>query len=412
MKSFIRRMTALAAATTTAIAGTLVASAPVQASPFGQQEVNQDRFVAVAAPVMNGASHQLLIVEQVANSRSCWAEQGNTPTIVDPLLVNFDFTGICGRSTDSNGYSIRVNGEDLGINYSLRVVRENDDMVLVGAPFLPGGDFIEIGRTNGLTTDFARIDLNQGWKFTKRTYEGRTLGHVYLTYEGDLAANPSPTPTPTPTPTPGGNDTPIPTAPSFRDISNDIYVSEIEDAVEIGFIAGFPEDGTFRPNQSLTREQLVSIVLGALEELPEVDLNVPNQTSGLSFFDVTSDRWSASKIQFAQANGIVSGYEDGSFRPAQAVTRAELMAVLRRSAEYALTLQGETATLAETQDKFDFSDIANHWANPLIDQMSSYCGVASPLNEQGTAFAPDTSAQRNYATAATLRMMNCVDDEG
>ena len=40
--------------------------------------------------------------------------------------------------------------------------------------------------------------------------------------------------------------------------------------------------------------------------------------------------------------------------------------------------------------------------------MSGYCGVASPLNEAGTAFAPDQPGLRNYAAAATLRMLNCV----
>jgi hypothetical protein len=40
--------------------------------------------------------------------------------------------------------------------------------------------------------------------------------------------------------------------------------------------------------------------------------------------------------------------------------------------------------------------------------MSSYCEVASPLNETGSSFFPNSSAQRNYAAAATLRMMNCV----
>jgi hypothetical protein len=40
--------------------------------------------------------------------------------------------------------------------------------------------------------------------------------------------------------------------------------------------------------------------------------------------------------------------------------------------------------------------------------MSAYCGVASPLNETGTNFAPDEPAKRNYAAAATVRMLDCV----
>jgi hypothetical protein len=40
--------------------------------------------------------------------------------------------------------------------------------------------------------------------------------------------------------------------------------------------------------------------------------------------------------------------------------------------------------------------------------MSAYCGVASPLNETGNAFNPNQAARRNYAAAATLRMLNCI----
>ncbi|MGC9504728.1 DUF3747 domain-containing protein [Baaleninema sp.] len=160
---------------------------PAEAALFGQQEVTQRDFVAVAAPVGDTGRHQLLVIEQQSSSRPCWSESGANPTVVDPLLLDFDFTGICGRSTDSNGYSIRVGGQDLGIQYSLRVVRQGDDMVLMGIPFRPNQPTLELGRT-AYTRDFARIDLNPGWRFAKRTYQGRTLGHVYLTNDLSLSA--------------------------------------------------------------------------------------------------------------------------------------------------------------------------------------------------------------------------------
>jgi hypothetical protein len=386
-----------------------MAPGAIAASPFGQQEVNQSNFVAVASPIGGGSAHQLLILEQIASDRACWDEVGNAPVQIDPLLLGFDFTGICGRSTDSNGYSIRMNGEDLGVQYSLRVVRQNGDMVLVGAPFRGQGETLEIGRTNGVTNEFAKIQLNDGWRFTKRTYDGRTLGHVYLTYDGNAPAlpdngNSNPLPSPGPSPNPGaGNE--------FRDIANDIYVDEINTAVNLGFIAGFMEDNTFRPQAQLTREQLVSMVLEALDTMPDVDVNLPTRATRSVFPDVSTDRWSAAKIQFAQDSGIVTGYQDGSFRPTQPVTRAELMAVLRRAAEYAQTARGNSGTLVGNQDSVEFADTTGHWANALIDQMSSYCGVASPLNERGTSFAPNSAAQRNYAAAATLRMLDCSTDE-
>lgn len=188
MKSVIHRLTTLAVATTTAALGHLAVSPAAMANQFGQQEIGSNRAIAVASPVNNGSSHQLLILEQVSSSRSCWQEQAGSPTIVDPLLLTFDFSGICGRSTDSNGYSVRLGGEDMNWRYSLRVVRQNNDIVLYAAPAsdrtLPT---LEIGRVGGATSDFAKIRLNPGWRLTKRTYNGSTLGHFYLTNDQTLA---------------------------------------------------------------------------------------------------------------------------------------------------------------------------------------------------------------------------------
>ncbi|MBD2463857.1 DUF3747 domain-containing protein [Oscillatoria sp. FACHB-1407] len=408
------------------IAGFDVAARPTTPG-FGQREVDQNKFVAVAAPVRGGAAHQLLVLEQVSNARACWNEAGNNPVTIDPLLVNFDFTGICGRSTDSNGYSIRVNGQDLALQYSLRVVNRNNELLLVGTPRNRQEPELVIARANGTTTGFAKLALNPGWRFTKRTFDNRVLGHVYLTFEGTLPApnptpsptpttprpSPTPTPAPTPTPTPTPVPTPTPSPVTFRDITGDVYASEIQQAVGLGFISGFYEDNTFRPQSPLTREQLVSMVLDALRQVPSTNpaapaIVIPQQASGNPYRDVSASRWSAAKIQAARDLNLVSGYQDGTFRPSQPVTRAELIAVLRRAAEYGQTLQSRGTELRQTQQPVAFSDINNHWSSQLVTQLSGYCGVASPVNETGTTFAPNSPALRNYAAAATLRVLNCV----
>jgi len=396
--SSARQLGAIATASFTAF-GALAAFSPAIASIFGEKEVDQNKFIAIAAPY-GQSSHKLLILEQIADTRACWNEFGATPTQVDPLLVNFDFTGICGRSTDSNGYSIRVDGEDLAHNYTLRVVEKDDDLVLIGAPNDLESPELEIGRANGTTDDFAKIVLNDGWRFAKRTYNDTPLGHVYLSYNSAIPGIEQP------------DDGEIPDNTfTFPDIATDVYAQEIQDAVELGFIAGFYEDNTFRPLESLTREQLVSMVLESLDRLPDVDLDMPTQTTSNPYPDVRASRWSAAKIQFARQNNIISGYEDGTFRPSQQVTRAELMAVLRRAAEYGQSISGSDATLWPEQDAFEFTDTNGHWASRTIEQMSSYCGVASPLNEVGDQFRPNSSALRNYAAAATLRTINCVQGE-
>lgn len=401
MTVLFRRFLGAIATTSFAAMGAVSALAPAIATPFGEKEVDQSKFVAVAAPYGSNA-HQLLILEQIADSRACWREFGGEPVLIDPLLVNFDFTGICGRSTDSNGYSVRVDGEDLGLQYRLRVVPREGKLVLIGAPDNPELPELEIGEASGISDDFVKLNLNPGWQFAKRVYNNTTLGHVYLSYNSSIPGIETPDREPGTTPNPSF---------TFPDISNDIYATEIEEAVSLGFIAGFYEDNSFRPRESLTREQLVSMVLESLDKLPDVDLDVPTTVSSSPYPDVQASRWSAAKIKFAQDNNIVSGYQDGSFRPTQPVTRAELMAVLRRAAEYGKSLRQLDPTLMPKQSAFDFADTETHWASRVIDQMSSYCGVASPLNEVGQNFSPDGMTQRNYAAAATLRMLNCVESE-
>jgi len=161
-------------------------AAPAFAASFEQTEVDQSKLIAIAAPVGNHG-YQLLILEQVTDSRLCWQVQGSQPAIVDPLLLQFDFTGICSRSTDSNGYSVRLAGEDYGLQYSLRVQQRGQDLVLVATPFRDkGAPELEIGRAHGVGTGFVRLDLDPGWRFTKRAFGGKTLGHIYLTRDQSL----------------------------------------------------------------------------------------------------------------------------------------------------------------------------------------------------------------------------------
>lgn len=385
-----RTITALA----TSVLVTLGTITPARSFTFDQTEVDQGNVAAIAQPRRDG-SYQLLIIEQIPNKRQCWSESGNRPIKINPLLLNFDFTNDCRRATDSNGFSIRMGGTDLALKYSLSLQKNGGDVVLVGTPSDPSAQPMIIGRTQGDIQDFMKIVLEPGWRFTKRSYQGKTLGHFYFT-SNQLAPGDSGT---------GGNPG---GSTGFRDITSDIYVREIQEAVALGFVAGFSEDNTFRPQLSLTREQLVSLVLESLKNVQGANLSIPTTVSTRPYRDVDASRWSAAKIQFARDNKIVSGYEDGSFRPAQPVTRAELMAVLRRAAEFGLSIRGMRPEVVGKDAVTSFTDTQKHWAASTISQMSSYCKVASPLNETGSRFYPDTEAKRNYAAAATLRMLKCV----
>ncbi len=128
--------------------GTISAFRPARAATEGQLEVDPNKFIAIAAPLGRG-DHQLLILSQQSDLQACWSESGTNPVVVEPLLLKFDFTGICGRSTDSNGYSIRMADQDLGLHYRLSIIKRDGELVLVGISNRNrNAPTIEIGRTN------------------------------------------------------------------------------------------------------------------------------------------------------------------------------------------------------------------------------------------------------------------------
>jgi hypothetical protein len=161
---------------------------PAKASTFDETEVEQTQFIAVAQPFGEN-KYNLIVIEQILQKQACWSETGGNPVSVDLLLINFDFTGHCRRSTDANGYSIRFNGQDLGLDYLLSIVERNGELQLIGTNRKNSRQpQIVVGTTQGMMGDAMKIQLNPGWRFSKRTYQGKVLGHVYFSYSDTQAA--------------------------------------------------------------------------------------------------------------------------------------------------------------------------------------------------------------------------------
>ena len=158
-----------------------IPSKPVQSSQissFGEQEINQSQFAVVAAPYRHG--YNLLILEQIPTEQKCWEEVGSSPTVIKPLFLDFDFTDACKRSSDSNSYSIRFNGEDYGMDYLTDIVKQNEELHLIGVPRDRGKPQLHIGRTHDFQSGSLKIILNPEWRLTKRLHENNTTEHIYL----------------------------------------------------------------------------------------------------------------------------------------------------------------------------------------------------------------------------------------
>ena len=157
---------------------------------FAAVDVPQERFVLVSAPIGDGTKGQLNIYEQLNGKRPCFAMSGSQPAKVEPMLASFDFTGICSRFIDANGYSLRIGDTDLATSYRLSVIRKDNDNLLMALPTKAGaGPEMVVARTQGPGTGFTQLVFEPGWELKRRAFWRRQLGHVYV-YRAIAPADP------------------------------------------------------------------------------------------------------------------------------------------------------------------------------------------------------------------------------
>ncbi|WP_138754471.1 InlB B-repeat-containing protein [Paenibacillus sinopodophylli] len=106
----------------------------------------------------------------------------------------------------------------------------------------------------------------------------------------------------------------------LTDIKGHWAEANIRDLVQTGAINGYT-DRTFKPNDSITRAEFVSILVKALR------LTAPDGSA----FDDTTDHWAKDLIGTAAALGIVSGFEDHTFRPNDLITREQMAVMVVRA---------------------------------------------------------------------------------
>ena len=107
---------------------------------------------------------------------------------------------------------------------------------------------------------------------------------------------------------------------TFGDVDRGAWYNKaVSSMANGGYIGGY-SDGTFGGDRYITRAQFVAILMRA----------VGDRTGTASFTDVPASHWAARYIAAAADAGWIGGYSDGSFRPDQYITRAQVAAILNR----------------------------------------------------------------------------------
>jgi len=116
-------------------------------------------------------------------------------------------------------------------------------------------------------------------------------------------------------------------SPHFRDVGEGYWAkNEIEIAAIHGLVKGY-EDGSYRPEHPITREEMAVMLGRVLTDLKDI-----SETEHY-YKDMEKNRWSFKMISKMTSNGIFKGFEDNTFRPTGNMTRAQMAKLMDRIAD-------------------------------------------------------------------------------
>lgn len=179
----------------------------------------------------------------------------------------------------------------------------------------------------------------------------------------------------------------VKTGSVFNDIDNHWAKSEISTMSNKGYVNG--NNGMFRPNDSITRAEFVSMMVRILD--------IESENANSSFIDVNSSDWFAPNVLAAVKNGMVKGYEDNTFRPHDPITRQEIGTIIG-------SILNENISDAQISEILSvYNDKIADWAKLKV-AISVKAGIIQGL--PGNEFGGNQNATRAQAVVMLLRYLN------
>ena len=179
----------------------------------------------------------------------------------------------------------------------------------------------------------------------------------------------------------------------FTDVTPQFWAyNSITKMTKEGFMSGY-KNGTFKPNDPLSREEAASLFSKMIGEPPSIML-------ASSFTDITSDRWSSLAIESVARANIISGYGDKTYRPEQYMSRQEFAVVADKYLHY----QGYRTEDPTALDNIHFSDqkFIAPWAQSSVRELA----LLGFINYSTTGlFNPEKYVTRSEAAEITYRML-------
>ncbi len=111
---------------------------------------------------------------------------------------------------------------------------------------------------------------------------------------------------------------------NYNDIEKHWASESIKSLTRKGILNGYL-DGSFRPDEVITREEVAKVISEVVEKS---ELKFNEEDANLEFIDVEANNWAKEHIDKISKFGVVEGYEDSTFRPKNSITRAETAQVM------------------------------------------------------------------------------------
>ena len=179
----------------------------------------------------------------------------------------------------------------------------------------------------------------------------------------------------------------------FTDVPSNFWAYEsITKMTKEGLMSGY-RNGTFKPNDPLSREEAASLFSNMIGDTPSIML-------ASSFSDITSDRWSSLAIESVARANIISGYGDNTYRPEQYMSRQEFAVVADKFLHY----QGYRTEDPTALDTIHFSDqkFIAPWAQSLVRELALWGFIN--YSTKGL-FNPEKYITRGEAAEITYRLL-------
>lgn len=173
-------------------------------------------------------------------------------------------------------------------------------------------------------------------------------------------------------------------AASYEDTAGHWAEKLIRQAAKLGIVSGYP-DGSFRPEGTVTRAEFSIMLMNALK---------PAGAGAEPSFADPIPVWAQQAVGLAVSAGIVNGYEDGTFRPAASISRAELAVMIARAAGFA---QAEAAAAS-----FADEEAIPVWAQAAASAIRQ-AGIVE--GRGGNLFAPNDTATRAEAVTVVMKLL-------